>query len=234
MELKPRILSVFVLITFLTLMIAVGLKQNSDSKVQESSPSLEDRGVMAWLNTLTVKDFVGCDRMILDKSDSFYSSNIIVLSNDITYYEQTLNALVDCISAIRIKSVVKDTDTGITDYTVSVSLIPYEEIGVLEYDKDALDAVKDSFMKGDISGTAFQNELSQVYYEIFCNNCFELSDKTLQKDLILSEKEVNGVTYVFNTVDFVDSLLSDSNLKRNLSIYEKDVKEKVVNMIKSE
>ena len=55
-----------------------------------------------------------------------------------------------------------------------------------------------------------------------------------QKDLILSEKEENGVTCVSNTVSFVDNLLADSNIEKNLAIYEKDVKEKVTNIIKAD
>ena len=87
-----------------------------------------------------------------------------------------------------------------------------------------------------MSATDFQDELSRVYYEIFCNSCFQTDDsmEARQKDLILSEKEENGVTCVSNTVSFVDNLLADSNIDKNLAIYEKDVKEKVTNIIKAD
>lgn len=234
MKLKPRILSVVVIITFLTLLILFGMKQDMDSKVQESSPNVTERGVMAWLDAFSKKDFSTCDFMITDKSEGLHTLQLSIIQEDSRYYDLALEKLVACISAIQVKSI--DRADGVVNYTVTVTYTPYTPLGDLVYDKSALDSVKDKYIKGEMSATDFQNELSRVYYEIFCNSCFQTDDsmEARQKDLILSEKEENGVTCVSNTVSFVDNLLADSNIEKNLAIYEKDVKEKVANIIKAD
>jgi hypothetical protein len=235
MELKPRILSVVTVIGMLTLMILFAMKHDSDSKVQEYSPDTEsNRGVMAWLVDFTNRNYNACDSMLESDSDKLYSSQVVMMMNDQSYYTAALDGLVNCISAIQVKSIQRDTDTGIVSYTVSVVYTPYEQVGDLVYDTGALDEAKKNYENGKISDAEFQSELSRVYFEIFNENCFIEGDSTRQQDLVLSEKEINGVTYVYNTVSFVDSLLSDSNLKFNLSCYEKDVKSKVENIIKAD
>lgn len=232
MELKPRFLSVVVVIMFLTLLIIFGLKSDMDSKINESSPNIENRGVMAWLTAFTDRNYNLCDMMLEDKSDGLYSHYVGTKITDGSYYETALNGVVNCISAIQIKSIVKDAD--ITTYTVTVTFDEYLRLGDLVYDIHALDEAKEAYETDEISDAEFQEELSRVYFEIFCNSCFQESNaETRQKDLVLSEKEINGVTCVYGTVSFVDSLLSDSNIMNNISIYEKDVKDKVNNIIKA-
>lgn len=234
MKLKPRILSVVIVITFLTLLILFGIKLNMDSKVQDSSPNVTERGVMAWLDAFSKKDFNTCDYLITDKSEGLHTLQLSIIQKDSRYYDLALEKLVNCISAIQVKSI--DKTNGVVNYTVTVTYTPYVPLGDLVYDKSALDSVKDKYINGDVSVTDFQEELSRVYYEIFCNSCFQTDNsmEARQKDLILSEKEENGVTCVSNTVSFVDNLLADSNIEKNLAIYEKDVKEKVTNIIKAD
>lgn len=234
MKLKPRILNVVIVITFLTLLILFGIKLNMDSKVQDSSPNVTERGVMAWLDAFSKKDFNACDYLITDKSEGLHTLQLSIIQKDSRYYDLALEKLVNCISAIQVKSI--DRTNGVVNYTVTVTYTPYVPLGDLVYDKSALDSVKDKYINGDVSVTDFQEELSRVYYEIFCNSCFQTDDsmEARQKDLILSEKEENGVTCVSNTVSFVDNLLADSNIEKNLAIYEKDVKEKVTNIIKAD
>lgn len=234
MKLKPRIVSVVIVITFLTLLVLFGLKQDMDSKVQDSSPNVTERGVMVWLDAFSKKDFNTCDYLITDKSEGLHTLQLAIIQNDNRYYDLALEKLVNCISAIQVKSI--DKTDGVVNYTVTVTYTPYVPLGDLVYDKSALDSVKDKYINGEMSATDFQDELSRVYYEIFCNSCFQTDDsmEARQKDLILSEKEENGVTCVSNTVSFVDNLLADSNIDKNLAIYEKDVKEKVTNIIKAD
>lgn len=235
MKLKPRILSVVLVIFLLTLLIIFSMKSDMESKVQDSITTVEDSGVMAWLKAFSDRNFSVCDTMLQNKEDGLFSTYIYMLVEDLDYYELTLNKLVDSISAIEIKSIVKDESTGITTYTVTVTYDTYTELGDLVYDKKALDSAKEKYKNDEMSDAEFQNELSRVYYEIFCNSCFQTDGaETRQKDLILSEKEVDGVTCVYNTVSFVDSLLADSNVTNNISIYEKDVKGKVENIIKAD
>ena len=235
MKLKPRIVSVVIVITFLTLLVLFGLKQDMDSKVQDSSPNVTERGVMAWLDAFSKKDFNTCDYLITDKSEGLHTLQLSIIQKDSRYYDLALEKLINCISAIQVKSIDRAKD-GVVNYTVTVTYTPYVPLGDLVYDKSALDSVKDKYINGEMSATDFQDELSRVYYEIFCNSCFQTDDsmEARQKDLILSEKEENGVTCVSNTVSFVDNLLADSNIDKNLAIYEKDVKEKVTNIIKAD
>lgn len=234
MELKPRILSVVAVILFLTLIVIVGLRAEIDTKAEEESPNISNRGVVAWLTAFTERDYSLCDAMLEDSSDGLYSQYVSMRLVDGTYYETALNGLVSCIESVKIKSIERDTSTGVVTYTVTVTFNEYLRLGDLVYDEDALDSARKLYEKEEIGDAEFQTELSRVYYEIFCNSCFQESDAdTRQKDLILSEKEVNGVTCVYNTVSFVDSLLSDSNLLSNLSVFERDVKGKVNNIIKA-
>ena len=235
MKLKPRILSVVSVIFFLTLLIIFSMKLDMDSKVQESSPTVEDSGVMAWLDAFSTRNFSVCDAMLYNKEDGLFSSYVYMMGVDLDYYELALNKLVDSISAIQVKSIFRNETTGVTEYTITVTYDTYKKLGDLIYDKHALDSAKKAYKDDKMTDAEFQNELSRVYYEIFCNSCFQTDGaETRQKDLILSEKEVDGVTCVYNTVSFVDSLLADSNVTNNISIYEKDVKGKVENIIKAD
>ena len=85
-------------------------------------------------------------------------------------------------------------------------------------------------LKGDYSliEKYIKEEEGLKEYELLLKRIFR------NKPHVLSEKEENGVTCVSNTVSFVDNLLADSNIDKNLAIYEKDVKEKVTNIIKAD
>lgn len=232
MELKPRFISVLVVLAFLTLIIIIALKQDMNTTIQESTPTTEERGVMAWVTALTNKDYTKCDSMITLSKEKLFSSQVLAQLGDESYYETALDKLVESISAIQVTKV--EEHDGIRTYTLAVIYTPYQVIGGLEYDTSTLDSVKESYLNGEITDTEFQSELSKVYYDLFLANCFNSSSLEAQQlDLILSEKEVDGVTCVSGTVGFIDSLLSDSNLSKNISVYEKDVKETVNKIIKA-
>ena len=139
MKLKPRIVSVVIVITFLTLLVLFGMKQDMDSKVQDSSPNVTERGVMAWLDAFSKKDFNTCDYLITDKSEGLHTVQLSIIQKDSRYYDLTLEKLVNCISAIQVKSINK-TD-GVVNYTITVTYTPYVPLGDLVYDKSALECL---------------------------------------------------------------------------------------------
>jgi hypothetical protein len=221
------------LIIFLTLLFVIGIKQNTEDYINNHSvQDTSDYGVMAWLDAFTSKDFDTCDQMASGESDMLYSGQVLGMIGDISYYNETLSKLVDCISSIQVESIDSD-GVGNTYYFLRVTYTPYREIYALDVDDSSIYEAEDLYLSGD--DTQFDAELSQVYLEIFKTNCFIEDDEaiTQQQVLTLSEKEVNGVTRVYGTASFVDSLLSDSNISHNIEFYENDVKEKINNIIKA-
>lgn len=235
MELKRRILSVLVVLAFLTGMCVVAIQQEKQIEYEQSIPTVESRGVMSWLEQFSQHNFQLCDIMLENSNDGFYNARVVNYMNDERYYKKVLDSLVNCITDFQIQMIDK-TNAGVSEYHVLVEFTPYKPVTKVVYELDMLDKAKQDFLDEKISEAEFQAELEKVYLTIFYDTCFQEDENAepIQKVLILSEKEVNGVMCVYNTVSFVDSLLSDSNITKNISVYEKDVKSKVENLIKAE
>jgi hypothetical protein len=218
------------MITVLTLLFVLVIKQNAEKFINNHSVlDTEEYSVMNWLDAFSNQDFDTCDLMVENSTDALYSGQVLGLIGESTYYDETLKNLVKCISSMQVESV--ESNGGTKEYSIKVTFTPYKAITELEIDSNSLNEEIDSYISGD--DTQFGNKLSQVYLEIFENNCFVKDEEavTQQKVLTLSEKEVNGVTRIEGTVSFVDSLLSDSNIRKNIETYETDVKEQISNII---
>lgn len=232
---KSRVLSVVFLILFMTGIVIFALKAGSDDAVNEKESYLSSkRGTMAWLTAFASKDYDTCDNMVLDDSDKFYSGQVVANIIDNKYYKYALDSLVNNILTIKVKSIEKDKKSGVLTYTVSVTYNTVKPIAELTCNKNTLSKAKDLYRGKKISDTDFQEKLSQVYFNIFKENCFNVGEDTHQQDLTLSEKKSDGVAYVDGTVSFIDSILSDSGITKNMEIYEQEVKESVDSLIREE
>lgn len=191
-------------------------------------------GVMLWLRSFATKDYTSCDKLVSNSQNKLSTSNLIYYVDDLDDYTYMLNKLVDSVTSMKIDTKTELAD-GSTQYKVNVYVKPYKSISSLDVSEaEVLNDLVKGYIEGSIGVSEFKSELSIVYSNIFKNNCFiEDDENTLQcMVLTLSEKqEEDGVTYVYNIGNFIDELLSDSNIKNNIQVYETDVKSDVNNKI---
>ena len=191
-------------------------------------------GVMLWLRSFATKDYTSCDKLVSNSQNKLSTSNLIYYVDDLDDYTYMLNKLVDSVTSMKIDTKTELAD-GSTQYKINVYVKPYKSISSLDVSEaEVLNDLVKGYIEGSIGVSEFKSELSIVYSNIFKNNCFIEDDKnTLQcMVLTLSEKqEEDGVTYVYNIGNFIDELLSDSNIKNNIQVYETDVKSDVNNKI---
>lgn len=191
-------------------------------------------GVMLWLRSFATKDYTSCDKLVSNSQNKLSTSNLIYYVDDLDDYTYMLNKLVDSVTSMKIDTKTELAD-GSTQYKINVYVKPYKSISSLDVSEaEVLNDLVKGYIEGSIGVSEFKSELSIVYSNIFKNNCFiEDDENTLQcMVLTLSEKqEEDGVTYVYNIGNFIDELLSDSNIKNNIQVYETDVKSDVNNKI---
>lgn len=191
-------------------------------------------GVMLWLHSFATKDYTSCDKLVSNSQNKLSTSNLIYYVDDLDDYTYMLNKLVDSVTSMKIDTKTELAD-GSTQYKINVYVKPYKSISSLDVSEaEVLNDLVKGYIEGSIGVSEFKSELSIVYSNIFKNNCFiEDDENTLQcMVLTLSEKqEEDGVTYVYNIGNFIDELLSDSNIKNNIQVYETDVKSDVNNKI---
>ena len=235
MELKRRVLCVIVLLVSVTVLLIFSIRNEKQKEYEKQLQALENSGALNWVECFMKHDFSACDMMLDNPNNGFYNAKVLSLMRDERYYQKTLDSVVDCIQSANVQSVVH-LDDGSTEYHILVELVPYKKVDQLVYELDMLDDVKENYKNEKMTDSEFEAELSSLYLRLYCDTVFGINEDATptQLVLVLSEKEVNGVMRVYGTVSFVDSLLSDSNITHNISVYERDVKENVTNLIKAE
>ena len=234
---KKGLLGVLVIIV-LTSVIIFGLTmyfESNKNKFEREIFNSQDRGVLSWVSNFTNKDYKSCDDIVLNSNHMICPYNLTYHVKNPEYYYEMLDNLVDCIDYVKVLS-VKQEDDKISVYTLEVSFKPYKRIENLEFNDDKFLETRKGFIQGTINNSEFQSELERVYFDVFDSNCFNESDEEeiRTKVLTLSEKEVNGVTCVYNTVSFIDELLSDSNIINNVLVYQNQIKSDVSDLIEAE
>lgn len=206
--LRNKLLRGTFLICLLTFLYVGAMKADSDSFVRASS--VGDTSVTVWLELLSSKNYDACDEMVSD-SERLYTYATVFQFKDREYYTTTLNRLVDCISAIQVKS------NGDGVFGLTVYYTPYEKLSELRMDRGTLSDIKTAYMHAEIGDAEFKDGLNQVYYEIFRDNCFKVGADVEELELSLSEDSDGKV---HGTVEFIDALLKGSNIEYNLTQYE--------------
>lgn len=207
------------LILCVTALVIGSIRGTADARISGGSPVISDRGVMAWLDAFTSRDFALCDTLVANQDIRLYSPMVITQSRDSRYYESILDAVVNCISNI---SLVYCED-GL--YKFDVTLIRYVTFEDIEIGD--VEILRDSFVEGKVSEGDFVSTLQDIYYELFVKSCLELSDEEVVVTAEFRETNQDGVVTVLGTVDFVNLVLQESGLANSLSVYETSVKAKV-------
>lgn len=226
-KLKIAVL-VFVLSASMVAVLFIKHRMGSKGDVYDA---IGEGGVLSWVRAFAECRFSDCDDMVEVSSDRLYSPQFYSLSGDLRYYDTALRELVGSISAVQVAGVVKNTRTGVTEYTLRVTYDEYERIAGISHlvDEALIKTLKEAYIGGNITEADFKSELSDLYYNLFCESCFGNVEDTKQIELVLSEKD----GFVYGTVGFIDSLLDGSNILANISKYEECVKDTVGTILRT-
>ena len=140
---------------------------------------------------------------------------------DILDDKKTLTYLSKCINSFKVINVEHKND--MTLYSVQVNLTPYNKLEELTIDADRIIKLKSEYLKGNISDSDIKVKLKDIYLNEEIENCYKWGSDSIDIVLVLSENNENGVTYE-SQVDFINRLLTDSNILNNLRVYESNIR----------
>lgn len=221
------ILSALILIVCVSLCMKNNISLRARERVEADSIVVTERGVLAWIDAFTKRDFNSCDLMVDNQNNRLYNPLTITHSKDNRYYTKALNEVVSCVNSVGLISV---SDSG-DEFKVRVSLNRFEPVS--KFDTSSVVDLRGRYLNGMITDTDFNTGLQDLYYSVYAESCFVLSDETAEFILTLSEYQFEGITFVAGTVDFVDLVLQESGLTANLMAFEADFKSEVDEMLKS-
>lgn len=213
------------LILFGVVLYVLDAEAKKEQSIEEGVTSVTDNVVMDWLTAFTSRDFTACDALVYDQDVRFFAPMVLTHSRDSSYYEKTLNAAISCISDIHI---IDKTDQ---DYKVLVKLLKYKPITKLEL--SGVEALRSDYLSGSMIDNDFNSELQRIYFDTFSSQCFQLSEESAEFVAILSVNEVEDVKYVLGTSEFVDFILTESNISANLGVFERDIKSSADALLKA-
>lgn len=230
-DIRFRICLMIILIFGIAIPILFGYNLVLSNKKAEYSANLNkstNQGVLAWLSAYTSKDYSTCDNLVSESSykiTSFDASNALNTST-VAYklYISMHDKLSEAIISIDIISVEDIEDCNV--YTIKVSYNRYKSCTGVVIDSSALSSICDKFINSNNANDVYLSELERIYSDSF-NNTFTKSDNVCSTVIKLSEKEVNGVTYVYSTKEFIDSLLADMNITSNVVLFENNIQKEI-------
>ena len=177
-----------------------------------------NNSINSWLSSFMNKDYDNCDNFVSNSNFkissyfvSFYDDNVNSL------YEETLDKLVDCISSVRVIDCENDK------YSIEVTYKPYKTTSSFKVDELKYKTISENYKNGLISDSELQEQLNELYAEIYLNSCFEISKE--EKTSVFYLSEVNAK--VEDTVSFIENLLEASNIFTNLEFYQNNVKSEI-------
>lgn len=199
------------------------INKQRDEMITDGTFVIEDRGVLAWVDHFTNREFGICDMLVGSQDYRFYAPLIATRARDKRYYEKAIRGAVDCIVDVGLISV----EDG--DYKFQVRYRKYEQCTV---DVDSVQNLRGRYMTGSVTDATFNKELADFYYDVFSDSCFRLSDDVDEFTFVFKELEHEGLKYVSGSVEFVDLLLELSGLSANFVEYEETVKSEVTALLK--
>ena len=118
---------------------------------------------------------------------------------------------------------------------MKVTYTPYKTIDELDVPEKKLEEIKLDYLDGVISDSEFESELTDLYIASF-DNCLVLDkDETKTVMVCLSEVAKDEVTVSVRDIDkFVLTLLEDSNIANNISLYEDKIGEVIGSLLKTD
>lgn len=117
-------------------------------------------------------------------------------------------------------------ENGLTKYSVKVKITPYKQIEDVKVDDKKISELKEDYLSGNLTYSETKVKLKDIYLSEEESNCFIPSDEPLEIVLVLSEDNENGVTYE-SQVNFINRLLADSNILKNLGVFDARIRLRV-------
>jgi hypothetical protein len=197
----------------LTIIIVLCYNKVRLDKVKTSS-------ALGYMTAFKDADYIACDKCSGDMK--LLDSNIYIENNE--YRELILKSLSKSIRKVSLVSTSK-TSEG-TSYMFKVNYAPFKSITKLSTKGISVNDTVSKYLQGELSDSDIATMFDTVYLDLFKSNCFEVQDKEKTMSITLLEKDTRtkladkSKTKVFGVDDFLDSLLSKSNLKNNIDIYE--------------
>lgn len=139
-----------------------------------------------------------------------------------------LKYLSDSIDSISVIDSYKTGDK--VNYNISVNYTPYKSIKSLKLDIKRLKKLRTSYINGDIGDKKLSSEIEKIYKDEMISNCFTKDTKSKEVVLVLSENNNEGVTHA-SQVNFVNCLLTDSNIISNIKVFEDNIEYDVKNYL---
>lgn len=228
------VLLVLVVIVASIGVVIFGKKFQSDREKVKSeieNVTSSNSGVMYWLNCFMEGQYDMCDDLVEDGdklvADYKVEDGLGVLVT------KSYDALVNCIKEVKVSEINQSVDG--TEYVLKVTYTPYKTIDELDVPKKKLEEIKSDYLDGVISDSEFESELTDLYIASF-DNCLVLDkDETKTVMVCLSEVAKDEVTVSVRDIDkFVLTLLEDSNIANNISLYEDKIGEVIGSLLKTD
>ena len=228
-----------VLLVLLVIVASIGVVifgkkfQSDREKVKSEIENVtsSNSGVMYWLNCFMEGQYDMCDDLVEDGdklvADYKVEDGLGVLVT------KSYDALVNCIKEVKVSEINQSVDG--TEYVLKVTYTPYKTIDELDVPEKKLEEIKLDYLDGVISDSEFESELTDLYIASF-DNCLVLDkDKTKTVMVCLSEVAKDEVTVSVRDIDkFVLTLLEDSNIANNISLYEDKIGEVIGSLLKTD
>ena len=221
---RTRFIKICVAVVVLGVLIIGGLSIFKSIRIEmiknDAKSQLDDSRAVLWLNSFLSHNYEQCDIIAYD---NLVEPNWTNYMDSYTEISNVISGLVDCIENVTI------TNKDLNVYTVEVTYTPYKKVSEISVDKAYLTKLGERYANNDLYSSELQTELDEIYVNAFKDTVFAKdseSEKTTIS-LTLSENDVNGVTLVYGTKTFVETLLSDTNILNNLQFYEKNIKSTV-------
>ena len=221
---RIRFIKICVAIVIIGALIIGGLSVYRSISVEtmknNAKTQLDSSKVVTWLNSFLSHSYEQCD---IISYDDIETPNWVEYMSSYTEISDVMDGLVDCIESTTI------TNQDLNRYTIEVTFTPYKKVSEIKVDKAYLIDLGDRYANNDLYSSELQSELDEIYANAFKDTVFS-KDSEAEKvtiSLTLSENDVNGVTLVYGTKTFIDTLLSDTNILSNLQFYEENMKSTV-------
>lgn len=228
-----------VLLVLLVIVASIGVVifgkkfQSDREKVKSEIENVtsSNSGVMYWLSCFMEGQYDMCDDLVEDGdklvADYKVEDGLGVLVT------KSYDALVNCIKEVKVSEINQSVDG--TEYVLKVTYTPYKTIDELDVPEKKLEEIKLDYLNGVISDSEFESELTDLYIASF-DNCLVLDkDETKTVMVCLSEVAKDEVTVSIRDIDkFVLTLLEDSNIANNISLYEDKIGEVIGSLLKTD
>lgn len=221
-KIKIKTSPIIICITVVSLVIIFGLiiYNIQTDKYRKKVIEQYNNVCVQWLENFANSNFEYCDKLVDDKD------KLTTIDNE--YYSYAINQLSQTINEIEVKEISGNTCTLQITYKTYEQI---DEITISNQTRQDYDEMEQKFIAGEISVTEVQSKMTDMMNTTFRENCFK-EGSVRTEVIVLSTEDVNGVTYVRGTIQFINTILKDSNLQNNLDVFQNQINEKLKQIVK--